>query len=306
MPTPHLSTGFADLLDPRFQKVFFEQYGQLPDMVPTLFNMTPHNNRNSMLFSQVGALGDWEDFGGTVLYDNMSQGYDTTVTYLEFVKGIQIERKLFDDDQYNIMDQRPRGMALSAQRTRQKQAARMLNNAFSVDNYFYVNSEAVALCSNSHTTTASGASTASGFDNLTTAALSATAVASARIQMVGFRDDRANRISVMPDELWYPPDLYDVAYEIVESSGRPDSAENNANVQKGRWKTHEWNYMTDANNWFMCDSAMRKMSLHWVDRIPLEFGYVEDFDTFLGKWRGYYRAANAHTDWRFILGAQVS
>jgi hypothetical protein len=64
--------------------------------------------------------------------------------------------------------------------------------------------------------------------------------------------------------------------------------------------------LTDTNNWFMMDSRMRKMMLHHLDRIPIEFAFIEDFDTIIGKWRGYMRYGNAHTDWRFVLGGQVS
>lgn len=305
MAVPHASGAFADLLDPRFQRIFHEQYDELPDMLPSFFRMEGTNGRNDMRYSQVGTLGDFSEFTGQVEYDSMSQGYDTTVTPLEFASGVQVERALFDDDQYGVMDQRPRALATAANRTRQKHGARALNNAFSVDTYFYNNSEGVALCSNSHTTT-SGASTASGFDNLATAALTSTAVAAARIQMVGFRGDRANRISVMPDELWYPPDLYEEAFEIIQSMGNPENANNAANVHQGRYTGKEWNYLTDTNNWFMCDSTMRKQMVVWTDRVPLEFAMAEDLDTLIAKWRAYMRYANGHLDWRWILGSQVS
>ncbi len=305
MGVPHTSGAFGDLLDPRFQKIFNDQYNQLPDMLGELYSFAPNNGRDSMQWSSVGSYGDWGQFSGTVNYDSASQGYDTTATHVEFASGVQVERKLFDDDQYNIMDQRPRGLATAAQRTRQKHGARILNNAFSVDSFFYNNSEGVALCSNSHTTT-SGASTASGFDNLGTAALTATAVAAARIQMVGYRDDRANRISVMPNEIWIPPDLYEEAFEIVSSMGKVDTANNNRNVHEGAYTIKEWNYLTDTNNWFMTDSALRGQSVHWIDRVPVEFAFAEDLDTLIAKWRGYTRYANAWTDWRFIMGHSVS
>lgn len=305
MPVPHTSENFGDLLDPRFQKIFNETYDALPDMIGTLYNFAPNNGRNTMTWSQVGTLADFGEFTGSVAYNSQSQGYDTTSTPIEFANGIQVERKLVDDDQYHIMDQKPRALANSAFRTRQKHGARILTNAFSVDNFFYNNSEGIALISNSHTTE-SGASTANGFDNLVTSPLTATAVASARIQMVGFRGDQAERISVMPDELWYPPDLYEQAFEIINASGKVDTALNNPNVHEGRYTGYEWNYLTDINNWFMCDTSMRKQMLHWLDRIALEFAMVEDFDTITAKWRGYMRYSNAHTDWRFILGASVS
>lgn len=305
MPTPHVSESFGDLLDVRFQEIFNEHLPQLDDMLPELFGSENNNGRNNMMWSSVGAYSDWPEFTGNVNYQSASQGYDTTLTYLEFASGIQVERKLFDDDQYNIMDQRPAGLATAYQRTRQKHGARMLNNAFSVDNFFYVNSEAVALCSDSHTTT-SGASTAAGFDNLTTTALSATALAAAQIQAWDFRDDNANRMDVNMDELWYPPNLYEEAFEIVSSLGKVDSAENNRNVHNGFYTLKRWNYLTDTNNWFITDSALRQQMCKWVDRVPVEFAMAEDLDTIIAKWRGYARYGNAHWDWRWILGSQVS
>src|SRR3990167_306995 len=305
MAVPHVSGAFGDLKDPRFQKIFHENLPQLDDMLPELFTFVPDNGRDIMSWSEVGGYQDWDAFSGTVNYQSASQGYDTTMTYLEFASGVQVERKLYDDDQYNIMDQRPAGLATAYQRTRQGKGARMLNNAFSVDTYFYNNSEGVALCSNSHTTT-SGASTATGFDNLITDALSATAVATARIQMRKFRDDVANRFSVMPDELWIPIDLYEEGFEIVESLGKVDMATNNRNVHYGKYTIKEWDYLSDTNNWFMADSKLRKQMVFWVDRVPVEFAFAEDLDTIIAKWRGYSRFANAHINWRWALGSQVS
>ncbi len=306
MPVPAVSGAFSDILDPRFQRIFHESLTQLPDMLSQLFNFEPNNGRNNMQFSGVGAFGDWSEFSGKVNYDSVTQEFDTTLTPLEFASGFQVERKLMDDDQYNIMDQRPAGLARAATRTRQKHGARIFNNAFSVDSYFYNNTEGVALCSNSHTTNAQGVSTGTGFDNLVTTALSATALATVRIQMVKFVDDRGNKFSVVPNELLIPPDLYEVGYEIVASMGKVDVATNNRNVHEGAYRVIEWDYLTDTNNWFVMDDSTRKAFLHWLDRIPIEFAFAEDLDTILGKWRGYMRYGNAWDNWRFINGASVS
>ena len=305
MATPHTSGQFGDLLDPRFQKIFHEQYAEVPSMLPELYTFVPTNNREDIRFSQVGALDNWSAFAGTVDYQSASQGYDTVATPIEFASGIQIERLLFLNDQYSIMDAKPRGLASSGRRTRETHGARMLNNAFSVDTLFYVNSEGVALCSNSHTTT-SGASTASGFDNLGTAAISAAAVAAARIAMRNFRGDQAERISVVPDELWFPPDLYEEAFEIANSMGKVDTSLNNRNVHQGVYTLKEWEYLTDTNNWFLVDSGRRKQDVGWTDRLPVEFAFAEDLDTIIAKWRGYMIYANWHSDWRWAFGHNVS
>lgn len=304
MPTPMNSANFADLLDKRVTKLFYDEYTQLPDRLPDVFSMESSSDSFEK-WSGVGSLPDFSQFAGTVGYQSQAQGYDTTATHIPFSNGIQIERELYDDDRHGIWERRPVALAQAAQRTRQKHGARMFNNAFTVDTFFYNNSEGVALCSDSHTTN-SGASTTAGFDNNVTSGLSAVSVAAARIQMRGFRGDVAERLSIMPDTLWIPPDLYDIAYEISESSGKPDTANNNANVHKGKYEVYDWEYLTDSNNWFMCDSRQQKQFLTWFDRIPLEFAMAEELDTLIAKWRAYMRYSCAWWDWRFILGANVS
>jgi hypothetical protein len=309
MPNPHISSAFSDLVDRRVTKIFYDTYDQLPDWITALFSVQKSSDQYETS-SAVGALQDFSAFSGQVSYQSQAQGYDVRATHVEFASGFQIERALFDDDRHNIWQGKPVALAQAANRTRQKHAARLLNNAFSVDTYFYNNSEGVALCSNSHTTTAQGVSTATGFDNLITSSLSAVAVASARIQMLQLRDDVGNRMAIMPNEIWIPVDLYEQAEEIVKSKGKLDTPNNNVNVHDGAYKICPvgggWNYLTDTNNWFMCDGGMRKMAAIWYERVPLEFGRADEFDTFIMKHRAYMRYSQMWNDWRWIVGAQVS
>ena len=304
MAVPHASTNFGDLLDKRITSLFNNQYDSLPDMIADFYAMKT-SGFSEERWSEIGAMPDIVPFTGTVQYGSQNQGYDTIFTHVEFAGGLQIERALFDDDRFNTMNQKPVALADAFYQRRMKDGARTWNNAFAVDPFFKHNTEAVALCSNSHTTT-SGASTASGFDNLVTTALTTTALISARIQFRGFRGDQAERRSFMPDELLVPIDLEDKAWEIIKSAGKPDTANNNANFNKDRYPVRSWEYISDTNDWWIMDSRSRKKFLVWYDRIPLEFGSAEEFDTFVAKWRGYTRYSHGHTNWRFILGAQVS
>lgn len=305
MATPMTSGQFGDLLDPRFQKIFHDNLKEPNDLIPMLYTNQATNGRNNITWSGVGQMADWDEFTGNVTYGSQSQGYDVTLTPVEFAKGIQIDRKLFDDDQYNIMDSRPKALANAGRRLRQKHAVRLFENAFSVDSYFYHHSEGVALCSDSHTTT-SGASTASGFDNKITSAFSATALAAARIQMKQFRGDVGEKLDYTPDEIWYPVNLYEQVFEVVNSMGKVDTANNNLNVHKGAYDMYEITYLNDTNNWFLCNKQARQEMVFWSDRVPIEFAMIEDFDTLIAKWRGYGRWGCAYTDWRFLIGSQVS
>lgn len=302
------ASNFADLLDPRFKRIFDEQYPQVKDMVPMFFTVEDgksYPTKDTARFSDVGTFGDFTTFTGTVDYDDVNQGYDKTLTHVAYTKGFQIERQLFDDDNFGIMDQKPRGIATAAARTRQKHAASLFLNSFSIDATWESNSEGVALCSDSHTTT-SGASTSVGFDNRITAALSAVSVTAAHIQMQKFRGDRAEFIQMEPDTIIYPPDLYETAKEIMGSAGKVDTANNNLNVHQGVYTGIPWIYLSDVNDWWMADGTLMKQSLKWIDRVPIEFGMVEDFDTFTGRWRAYMRYSLGWTNWRWVIGSQVS
>ena len=90
---------------PRIKDVFHETYNALPskkDMLYTDASMGP--GKTDVRWSQVGTAPDLVEFTGTVDYASVAQGFDTTVTPLEYARGMQIERKLHDDDLQNVID----------------------------------------------------------------------------------------------------------------------------------------------------------------------------------------------------------
>ena len=305
---PMISTSFNDVreLTARFTRIFHEEYDQLPDRKNDFF-FSMSSTRTNERFSSVGSYGSIPLFTGSVSYADIAQGYDVTLTPLEFAAGMQIERALMDDDQHSVIDSRPKELATAANRQMQTEEARVFNNAFSIDTRYNSHSEAVALCSNSHTTT-SGASTASGFDNLITGSLNLTNIATMRIQMRGYRGDQAERITVLPNLIVYPPDLYVEGFEYIKSPDRPDTANRAKNVHYGEYEIADWEYLTDTNNWFMIDKRMMKAANGniWIDRVKPEFAFVEAFDEIIGKWRVYFRVGHGHFDWRWMGGSSVT
>lgn len=305
MATPMDVGSFGDLLDKRVTKMFYDELDQLPDRLSEFFAMDTSKDSFEK-WSGVGELPDFQEFNGAVQYQQQAQGFDVVAEHKTFVSGFQVTRQMYDDDRHGIWERKSPALANSYYRTRQGHGARVFNFAFQNDSYFYQNSESVALCSDSHLTN-SGASTSVGFDNLTTAAFSATAVSALRTQMRGFRGDVANKISIMPDKLVYPIELADRADEIIKSAKDPNSANNAYNPQgNGRWSGTDWEYLTDATNWFMLDSKNAKQWLVWFERVPLEFGKAEEFDSFIAKWRAYCRYSWMWLNWRWIAGAEVA
>lgn len=306
---------FADLLDPRFREITTEESFKLhDDMVPVLWAVKDPTMpmRDTERYSQVSGLPRAGVLTGSIDYASFYQGYDVTANYVEFAQGVQIERTLVEWDQKDIIEERPRALVRSFFRRRQFDATRHLRNAFGVDTFFYNNSENVALCSDSHTTT-TGASTSSGFDNRAATAFSAAQLAVVQIQMAGFRDLQAEPIEVVGDTIIAPIDLYEQVWETVASLGKVDSAQNNRNVHYGAYTIVFLRNKTDfpdTNDWFLADGQMMKEWQYWFDQVypggQPEFAFAEEFDTFNAKYRGYGRWTNVIRDWRHICGSQVS
>jgi len=295
---PAVAEHFGDLLTPGFRKIFEDQFNQIASMLPDLYNMQS-SDKPEEKDSAVGGFGDFNEFTGTIGYDDVYQQYDVTYTPVEFAKGFKVQRRLFDDDLYNIMNKKPAGLSVAARRTREKRGAQIFNNAFTGTD----GGDALSLCNASHTSTTPGVSTQS---NRATTAISATAVEAARVAMADFRDSEGEKISVISDMLLVPRNLEQTAWEIVSSRGKVETANNNANFHFGKYKLAVWDYLTDSNNWFMIDSTLMNQFLLWFDRIPLEFGRDKDFDTYLSKFSAYMRFSRGFSDWRWIYGHIVS
>lgn len=305
MPSPLTTTSLVDLLDPRFREIWDGEMALEEDYIPKLFNEevpTLTTEKGSSLTP----MGLYNEFTGLINYDGPSQGYNWSTTYKEYAKGMQIERALIEYDQFGVVDTRMKLLARSARQSRQALAASAFGNAFSVDPN-YVNSENVALCSDSHTCPASTVSTTVGFDNLITDALSPASLKAAYIQGRKFRDNAGQPVESFEfDQLLVPPDLKDRATEIFITGTGLDTAEGTTNVLKGRYSVLDWVRLTDTNNWFLINSALRKENLFWFDKVKPEYAGVEDFDSLLAKYRGYYIAHYGRADWRWVLGASVS
>ena len=310
MASPLTESQFVRLLDDRLTKVSEDAYGDLPTMIPRLFNVMSTEKAWEEFFS-IGAVPDIPRFTGQLDYLSIAPGFHIKIEPAEFAAGIQFERKLIEDKRYNVLESKTAGLMKAAKRTQDKTAARLFQYAFSASFDFQTNEEGVALCSNSHTTK-SGTSTSTGFDNLGTTALSKTSLAAARIAMTQFRNDISERIDM--DDSWIllvPSNLADTAWEIVNTQRGYEASTTAAmkeNSAYDRYKVVEYMRLddVDTNNWFLINESMMKDHLFWMDRVKPEFNTDVDFETFILKASVYFRCACGWTDWRWIYGSQVS
>ena len=293
------SENFGFLLDPGLRKIFMDEYGLPEGQKDNLFGMEK-SNKSIEYDLGIGGMGDLEEFDGTIPYDDFKQQFRVSYTHKEWVKGIKIERKLVDDDLYSIINKRPMSLAMIARRTQEKHGSSVFNNAFNTS--VFAGGDGLALCASAHTRI--GTSNTQG--NTGTTALSATAVEATRLSMRGFTDETDNLLIARGDTLLVPPALEEQAWEIVNATGKMDTADNNPNFNKGKYRIIVWDYLSDSNNWFMIDSKMSKLFLKWFNRIPTEFNKDKDFDTYVAKWSIYTRYSYGFSDWTWIFGQNVA
>lgn len=310
----HWSELLTPLANRAFWDIGFAQGGRRASFIPELFNEQGSSFATESSQAIGGMTADGWNFedSGRVQYGEAVKGYAETFTHKEFARGAMIERKLVDDTQWAQITNLVANLGDAAFRVREAAGAQVFINAFSaatsatLDKYGVdsVGPDSVALCSAAHPRhplDASSTDSNEGTESLTEAGLSAT-----RQAMQAFGDLNGELLMVMPDEVLVPPELEDTALKLIRSAQEPGSANNAINPQSGRFTVKVWHYLTDANAWFMIDSARRRQHLLWYNRIPLEFKPEEDFDTLVSKYRAYMRFSLGWTDWRWIYGQNPS
>lgn len=295
---PQLAANWPDLQEKDFRKIFQDQYPLLPTMVPDLFNIL----KSDAAFEKTSAVGqvpDHAEFTGKIVEVNPVQAYDKTYTFTEYAAKIEIQRKLAADDQYRVINRLPKGLATSASRSREKLGASLYELGFTFEP---ADGDGAELFASDHGSNVSGVAAQS---NEGTLALSATGVETTRIAMHNFRDDQGEKLSVMPDTITIPRALEQTGWEIINTKGKVDTANNNANFHQGKYKLVVWDRLTDTNNWFMSDYSMQKEFLLWWNREPIQFFQDKDSNTMVAVYLSYYRVGTGWDDWRWGYGQLV-
>lgn len=286
-----------------------EWYQSMTGIVSPVFNLFGvETSTTSVEYSQgMGAGGEIPEYNSDtdpsnaqIQYDSFNPLYETTFTHKEYAKGLQIERKLWDDDRLGNIRRRASSLGIEYGQTRAKHAASVFNNAFSAS---YVGADAVALCSASHPTSPTDSTAIS---NRGTSALSYAAIKSTLQLGKRLENDRGFPMPIFYDTLVVPVELEEVANEILKAVGKPGGADNDANAVNGINIVMD-PYLTDANNWFMVASAQAKLHLLWFNRVQPELSLdpTSDFNL-VARYRGYMRYSFGWDDFRFVYGHEVS
>jgi len=307
---PLTAGNFADVLKPGLKSVFDIAVSRPRPVMELLFGVQS-STRFEEQYQGMGAQGLVPPFQGSVPYFDFDAGYRVDIRNYEFAQGVQIERRLIDDDQGGQIRSRAQNMADSFSQTIEQDAVNVFINGFTDSGTnrmgaSMAGADGVGLLSTAHpysprntnTTQANEGTLALNIDNLDTT----------RQAMRNFTDDKGNLLGISPDLLLVPPELERTATQMLSERAiyEPGSAQYDVNMFSGRLRPIVWDRLTDSNAWFMIDSTLMKSHLIWQWRIRPEFSQAEDFDGLTAKYRGYMRYGIGWTDWKWIYGQNPS
>ena len=110
------------------------------------------------------------------------------------------------------------------------------------------------------------------------------------------------KIQTMPSILLVPVELEKRANEIVNSTGRSESADNDLNFYKGKYQIIAWEYLTSTTNWFLIDKAQHQINWFW--RIKPEFKQDDAFDIGMALFKVRMRLSKGFSDWRGVVASK--
>ena len=191
--------------------------------------------------------------------------------------GFSITEEAMEDNLYDSLSARyTKALARSMAYTKQVKAANPLNQGFSGGNFN--SGDGVDLFSTAHPLV-SGGTNSNTF--ATQADLNETSLENAVIQIAGWTDERGLLIAAKPRKLIVPPAGMFTASRILESDGRPATADNDLNALKANGSIPEGyvvnHFLTDTNAFFIMTDVPNGFK-HFA-RTPLETSMDGDFDT---------------------------
>lgn len=290
---------YTDLFASRLayiDEIFFENFDAPSLTYPQVFNV----RSSSRAYEETTGLTGFGQFsqkaeGSKVDYDTVLQAYDKRFTHLTFAKGYQITMEAMDDDLDGAITNAAPALARAARVSIETYIWNLFNLGFSTEK----TPDGVALFSASHPLVAGGT-----YSNLVSGDLSQANIETAINLFDGMVDDRGLPIEASPTQLIIPVELRWIAYEILKSQLRSDTANNTVNaLNQLSLGVVMSKYLTGDDDWFISSDPSQHRALVYWRQEPVT-DHTMDFDTGNMKSKMSYRLSRGAADWRNIVGGQ--
>lgn len=293
---PATRGAFAQLLAPALYSVIYEDLEMQPEEYSQLFNIYPSTRayEEDQLVAGLGSVPKMPE-GQKLTMDEPIQGGSIRYTHESFGLGFQVTRQMWDDDQYGIMRRVSGDFAGGIRQTVEATFAGVLNNAFSSTKTV----DGETLCNTAHPLLGGGTySNRSATDG----AFSITILQEIIQLFEKMVNERGLLKRMIPEEVWIPVDLQFTAGEVLHSSYKPYTGNNEVNTMQGRLAPRVNHYFTSSTAfWITSRRASTTLKGYW--RQQPQFDSQDDFFTKGANFSVFFRFSAGVTYWHGIAGS---
>ncbi len=290
---------FQRTLFPVISEFLWRGYNEVPTQYPMIFREETSASAFEEDFSAAGAglfvrTAENEEFAE----DRFVRGFRKRYTHIDYSLAIGFSHRMIKDSkQPSLWRDRPADIGFSGRQTKEILHADYFNTAFSANN----GPDGVPLFSAVHPNPKGGTQSNIWVGN---PSVSVAGLREGLQQFRKFNDDTGvRRIQLEPEDWVVPVDQEYNAKEIVQSAGRPDTANRADNVIKGAVTVRVWVYLTSSKNHFLlCRKAQRKIKAYSREKLSItEYEEERRRINWVAAWMTF---SFGHSHWIGTLGSQ--
>jgi hypothetical protein len=315
----HLKSGFPDLYDANIRTAWKEGWNGETEY--TDFYLVDDITSEYDAYTQVTGFGSWQQkaLGENVAYASIQAGYNCKITPATYSLAYTVEEETMEDDPHSIL-----GMGLST----------ALGEA-GQDTIEIIAAAPFNACSNGVTTAFSPWQTSTSSTAVdsspdgkcflaidhpivtggsyanrpaTPCSLSQAAIAASKLRLQKMQGAHGQSWSLKGESLVVPPDLEQMADEILLSKTRAYTTDQTANIVANGLTRKTWSRITGATSWFVFAKKASKPGMKGFGtvakwRVKPTFQRDNEFQSGDRRYKGRFRFGVGYYDWRGIDGS---
>lgn len=292
------SSTIVDALDANLNEMFQDGTTSWPEEYSKVFNVETSDKQSEKDSYESGfGLMPEKAEGVAATYDTILQGISKKYTHATYALGYEITEEAVEDNLRTpeTFNKLPQALNRAAMETVEVTAANVINNGFTTTGF-----DGVSLFSTAHPSL--DGSTQANRPS-TDADLSVTSLTAGLTTIEKFTDERGLKRPTKAVMLAVPPDLWNVAEELLGSEYKPYTANNEVNALQAKdLRYFVWHYMTDVDAWALfAEKGMHKLKFYWRVKLgALRRG--TDFDSTNLKHLARMRFSVDYSHWMGTYG----
>lgn len=292
-------TQFTALLEPILNNIMSDQdYPRVEKIYTQLYDKVESSKKSKETDYQRAGLGSFQvkNEGGPISFDDPINGSTLEYSHVRSALAYRVTAEMFDHDQYNEIRKLEMDLQIAGDDHLEVRGNLLLNSGFSTTSsqgFGAVGFDGVALFSTAHTRLDGGANQSNRPS--TDVNLGWTALADGILQFQLWLDNRGRVIRGTPGKLIVHPNDSLTAKELLGSSLKPGTANNEINAIQGDLSVLVNPYLTDSNSWYLKGSGT---DTRWFwDVAPRTQSLIDDDINEVTGRKRVQGFSHGHGDW---------